>query len=187
MAVVNRDLEERVKRFMFQLDCDAEGDSSDLNMGEDTISNHVRLLETLKMGMFDASKLLSRNELARFVDSAESLYGMNFYSGTGYGTCYGVRQVLEIVSNIRSNYAMLGSEETRLEYLSCLDGLYKIRQKQSQTVIPFVNLLESRDPSEFPNSTIDFLNKKLSSAVDAIQKSGIMKGILKEAERIGYY
>lgn len=158
---------------------DKEGYRLDYEMSSDTVGRHIQLLTGLADSREAVSGMLNEKELSAMMKVAESIYPRNFYSGTGYGTCYGARQLTDIVCNVLGQYENLGTESLRTAYIVTLHELYSIRSHYS--VIPLRSYLEGESDGLFPVHTIPYLNEQLAAAKTPKRKREIMNEIVAEA------
>ncbi|MBI2449225.1 hypothetical protein HYV49_02925 [Candidatus Pacearchaeota archaeon] len=182
---MDNELERRLGALLRRLEDDSEEYRSDLDMGYDTVARNRRLLGELRNELSSISERLSQGELEGLLNIAEELYPLNFYSGTGYGTCYGVRPVLNVVKNLNSQYEGLADEGVRIAYIDALCELYSIRT--GHWVLPFNSYLDGEEPdSLFPNGTIRYMNKQLEGAKTREEKLKIFQDIVLEAKARNY-
>jgi len=114
------------------------------------------------------------------VDAVEDVQGRNFYSGTGYGTCYGTRQAMDIVRNVVSEQAQLGDDELVVPYIADLRELYVLRSHHRP--MPFGSYLEDEDgDGGWPFHTIRYMNEPIRSADGPVRKAGSLREVMGKA------
>jgi len=174
-------VQKKLERFISHIEREKENYGSDREMGSSTIERHVNLLNSLEKELKETSKKLNQKELSSLLDAANAIYPLNFFTGTGYGTCYGVRQVLQIVKNVNSQYENLGSEEVRIAYTNALTEFYKL--KYNYPLIPLGSFLESETDEGFPHHTIPWLNKELIKIETPVEKIELINNEVADAKK----
>jgi len=156
------DAQERLHGFMQIVEQDHGMYSGETVMDSDRVGRYCSQLDGLKKEFAALASSLTEKELTTMLDTAEEVYPLNFYTGAGYGTCYGAPQLLTIIKNVKSQKDSLGAEEVHIAYIEGLGKLFKTRA--SFPTIPLEGELIRPNQQGFPYGTISYLNEQLKSA-----------------------
>ena len=171
--------QERLEGLLQVIETDQRMYRREDNMNYDTVERHCEWLQQLKTDITALAGELSEPEQSALLSAAETIYPLNFYTGTGYGTCYGAPQLLHIVRTVRENHQSL-EQEIRIPYINALCRLFELRAERR--AIPLHSVLTTQSEQEFPYGTIHYMNNQLAAAQTPEDKLTIIEAIIKEAE-----
>jgi hypothetical protein len=154
---------ERLDAFLKIVAQDIRTYENERNMNEATIRRHVDWLKKLSEELNDLQTMLHDSDLMSLLNAVEDLYPRNFYSGTGYGTCYGARPVLHFVNNVKAQLQFLNTSELHSAYIFKLHKLWTTRATNYR-VIPLESLLQGDTDGLFPYEEIRGMNQKIRNA-----------------------